>query len=137
MKFRRIDVETVRCLISEEELNENGLDMDDFLQNGKKTEEFLRKIVSMAENEVGYKAPGGSLSVQASILPNHTLSLTLTEKQDSNLIDILESLRSAVSKFTDVTDAKKKSKFSKPTEKTKESSEMILAILVATLSASP
>lgn len=99
MKFKRIDVETVRCLVSEEELQENGLDMDDFLKNGEKTEDFLRKIVSLAEEEVGYKVPGGSLSVQASILPNHVLSLTLSEKQNG-ILDILRNLKNAVSKLS-------------------------------------
>ena len=55
MRFKRIDVDTVRCIISEEELMENGLEVDDFLQNDGRTESFLRKIISMAEEEVGYK----------------------------------------------------------------------------------
>ncbi|MBQ7506100.1 MAG: adaptor protein MecA [Lachnospiraceae bacterium] len=101
MKFKRIDVETVRCLVSEEELQENGLNMDDFLSNGEKTEGFLRKIVSMAQEEVGYKVPGGSLSVQASILPNRVLSLTFSEKQGQGIMDILKNLKNAVSKLSE------------------------------------
>lgn len=101
MKFKRIDVETVRCLISEEELQQNGLDMNDFLHNGDKTEDFLRKIVTLAEEEVGYKVPGGSLSVQASILPNHVLSLTLSERQGQSILDILKNLKNAVSKLSE------------------------------------
>ncbi len=101
MKFKRIDVETVRCLISEEELEENGLNMDDFLCNGDKTEDFLRKIVSLAETEVGYRIPGGSLSVQASILPNHVLSLTLSEKKGQGILDILRNLKNAMTKLSE------------------------------------
>lgn len=100
MKFKRIDLETVRCLISEAELQENGLDMDDFLKSGEKTEDFLRKIIMMAEEEVGYKVPGGFLSVQASILPNHILSLTLSEKQNG-ILDILKNLKNALTKISD------------------------------------
>lgn len=111
MKFKRIDVETVRCLVSEEELLENGLNMDDFLTNGEKTEGFLRKIVSMAEEEVGYKVPGGSLSVQASILPNRVLSLTFSEKQGQGIMDILKNLKNAVSKLSEaMQEAEKKAK---------------------------
>lgn len=101
MKFKRIDVETVRCLISEDELLENGLDMDDFLCNGEKTEEFLHKIVTLAEEQVGYRIPGGSLSVQASILPNHVLSLTLSEKQGQSILDILKNLKNAMTKLSE------------------------------------
>ena len=101
MKFKRIDVETVRCLISEDELQENGLNMEDFLHNGQKTEDFLRKIVSLAAEEVDYKVPGGSLSVQVTVLPNRILSLTLSEKQGQGIVDILRNLKQVVSRLTD------------------------------------
>lgn len=100
MKFKRIDVETVRCLVSEEELNENGLNMDDFLESGQKTEDFLRKIVTLAQEEVGYKVPGGSMSVQASILPNRVLSLTLSEKSNG-ILDVLKNLKNMVTKLSE------------------------------------
>ncbi len=96
MKFKRINVDTVRCIVSETELNENGLQMDDFLQNDGKTEEFLRKIVSMAEEEVGFKVQGGPLSVQVAVLPEHLLALTFSERPDSNILNILQNLKSAV-----------------------------------------
>lgn len=89
-------MDTVRCIVSETELNENGLQMDDFLQNDGKTEEFLRKIVSMAEEEVGFKVQGGPLSVQVAVLPEHLLALTFSERPDSNILSILQNLKSAV-----------------------------------------
>lgn len=96
MKFKRINMDTVRCIVSETELNENGLQMDDFLQNDGKTEEFLRKIVSMAEEEVGFKVQGGPLSVQVAVLPEHLLALTFSERPDSGILNILQNLKSAV-----------------------------------------
>ncbi len=96
MKFKRINMDTVRCIVSETELNENGLQMDDFLQNDGKTEDFLRKIVSMAEEEVGFKVQGGPLSVQVAVLPEHSLALTFSEKSDNNIMNILQNLKSAV-----------------------------------------
>ncbi len=89
-------MDTVRCIVSETELNENGLQMDDFLQNDGKTEEFLRKIVSMAEEEVGFKVQGGPLSVQVAVLPEHLLALTFSERPDNNILNILQNLKSAV-----------------------------------------
>lgn len=89
-------MDTVRCIVSETELVENGLQVDDFLQNDGKTEEFLRKIVSMAEEEVGFKVQGGPLSVQVAVLPEHLLALTFSEKPDSNILNLLQNLKSAV-----------------------------------------
>ena len=103
MRFKRIDEDTVRCLISESELNENGLELDDFLHNKGKTEDFLRKIIAMAEQEVDYKVQGGPVSVQVAVLENHTLALTLSEKQEQNILDMLKNLRSAVEVLAGVT----------------------------------
>ncbi len=95
-------MDTVRCIVSETELIENGLQMDDFLQNDGKTEEFLRKIVSMAEEEVGFKVQGGPLSVQVAVLPEHSLALTFSERPDSNILNILQNLKSAVDSLSNL-----------------------------------
>lgn len=96
MKFKRINVDTVRCLISEEELWEHGLEVEDFLQNDGKAEEFLREIISQAAEEVGYKIKGGNISIQVSVLPDHVLALTFSEKPDAGIMNMLEHLKSAV-----------------------------------------
>lgn len=96
VKFKRINVDTVRCLITEEELHENGLDVDDFLANDGKTEEFLRRIITMAETEVGYKAHGGNISIQVSVLPDHVLALTFSEKTNAGIMNVLENLKSVM-----------------------------------------
>lgn len=103
MKFKRIDTETVRCMISESELNENGLELDDFLNNKGKTEDFLKKIISMAQQEVDYKVQGGPISIQVAVLDNHTLVLTLSEKQEQDIMEMIKNLRSAVEVLADVT----------------------------------
>ena len=96
MKFKRIDVDTVRCLISEEELFENGLEVDDFLQNSEKTEDFLRKILAIAAEEVGYRIQGGNISIQVAVLPDHVLALTFSEKPDHGIMNMLDHLKHAV-----------------------------------------
>lgn len=96
MKFKRINVDTVRCLITEEELTQNGLEVDDFLANDGKTENFLREIINKAEEEVGYKVQGGNISVQVSVLPEHVIALTFSEKAGNGIINMLENLKSAV-----------------------------------------
>lgn len=96
VKFKRINVDTVRCLITEEELHENGLDVDDFLANDGKTEEFLRRIITMAETEVGYKVHGGNISIQVSVLPDHVLALTFSEKTNAGIMNVLENLKSVM-----------------------------------------
>lgn len=108
MRFKRISTDTVRCIITQDELQANGLEMDDFLSNDSKTEDFLRKMIALAEQEVGFKVQGGPLTIQVAVLPENKLALTFSEKQTGNFLEILESLRSAMSNLSNVVNEKKK-----------------------------
>ena len=97
MKFKRISPDTVRCIISQDELMENGLDMEDLMSNSGRTEEFLRKMLALAEQEVGFKVQGGPLTIQVATLPENQLVFTFSEKQPGETFrELLESLRSAM-----------------------------------------
>lgn len=106
MRFKRISTDTVRCIITQDELQENGLAMDDFLSNDGRTEEFLRKIIALAEQETGFKVQGGPMTIQVAVLPENTLALTLSEKQGGNLMELLEGLRAAMSNLSEAVNEK-------------------------------
>ena len=107
MRFKRISTDTVRCIVSQDELMENGLDMDDFMSNSGRTEEFLRKMLTQAEQEVGFRVQGGPLTIQVAALPENKLALTFSEKQaGSNFMELLEGLRSAMSNLSDAVNEK-------------------------------
>lgn len=110
MRFKRISTDTVRCIVTQDELKENGLEMDDFLSNNGRTEEFLRKMIALAEQEVGFKVQGGPLTIQVAVLPENKLALTFSEKQAGNLMELLEGLRSAMSNLSNAVNEKKQEK---------------------------
>lgn len=110
MRFKRISTDTVRCIVTRDELQENGLEMDDFLANNGRTEDFLRKMIALAEQEVGFKVQGGPLTVQVAVLPENKLALTFSERQAGNLMEVLESLRSAVSSLSNAVNEKAREK---------------------------
>ena len=111
MRFKRISTDTVRCIVSQDELIENGLNMDDFMSNSGRTEEFLRKMLTQAEQEVGFRVQGGPLTIQVAALPENNLALTFSEKQTgSNFMELLEGLRSAMSNLSDAVNEKTKDK---------------------------
>ena len=96
MKIKRISTDTVRCLITKDELAANGLSVSDFMVNDGRCEDFIRKIVALAEQEVDFKVCGGPMSIQVAALPDNTIVLTLSEKQDMNIMDFLNALKTAV-----------------------------------------
>lgn len=99
MKFKRISADTVRCFISSEELAANGLTVADFMNSDGRCEEFIRKVVTLAQEEVDFKVYGGPMSIQVAALSEGTIALTFSERQDMGITEFLEALKSAVEKI--------------------------------------
>ena len=79
MEFSRDGNNIIRCVISEEEIEELGYTIDDIISNGIRTQQFMNQIFDMAEQEFDTKSELGIKSVRADILPDHTISLTFSE----------------------------------------------------------
>lgn len=79
MEFSREGNHIIRCVITEEEIEELGYSIDDIISNGTRTQEFMNRIFDMAEQELDTKFDLGVKSVRADIMPDHTISLTFSE----------------------------------------------------------
>jgi len=79
MEFSRDGNNIIRCVITEEEIEELGYTIDDIISNGVRTQQFMNQIFDMAEQEFDTKFELGIKSVRADILPDHTISLTFSE----------------------------------------------------------
>lgn len=79
MEFSREGNNIIRCVISEEEIEELGYTIDDIISNGRRTQQFMNQIFDLAEQEFDTKFDLGIKSVRADILPDHTISLTFSE----------------------------------------------------------
>lgn len=83
MRFKRVDKSTVRCIVSQNEIEERGLKIEDLIKNGDKAQEFLNEVVDMAEEEIGFKMTSGIQAVQAAFLPNHDIVFTFSDKAEN------------------------------------------------------
>lgn len=102
MEFSR-NGKTIRCVISEEEIEELGYTIDDIISNGARTQEFMNQIFDMAEEEFQTKFDLGIKAVRADILPDHTISLTFSEHPGSegmmeHIKDIVNGLLNTIPK---------------------------------------
>ncbi len=79
MEFSREGNHTIRCVITEDEIQELGYTIDEIISNGARTQEFMNQIFDMAEQKFETKFDMGLKTVRADVLPNHTLSLTFSE----------------------------------------------------------
>lgn len=80
MKIERVDDKTVKCFLSNEELEEHDIDYKDFLLRNDKAKEIVQEIMLRAQQEVDYTPPKYAFDLQIMMLPDQGLLLTFSEK---------------------------------------------------------
>lgn len=96
MKIERIDDKTVKCFLSNEELEEYDIDYKDFVTRSEKAKEVVQEIIEQAEEEVGYKPPKYAFDLQIMMLPDEGLVLVFSEKEpleNKNGTQLLQALQ--------------------------------------------
>lgn len=92
MEFKRINKYTVTCIITEDDMDEQGVTLDDLFEKRKIAMDFLHDVMRKAEVEVDYKPNGNFMPLQIAVLPDHSISLTLTENATESFGELLRSL---------------------------------------------
>ena len=85
MRIERIDDKTVKCFVSNEELDELDITYKDFLLRSEKAKEMVEQIVAQAIEEVGYKPPEFALDMQIMMMPDKGMVVTLTERTPEDI----------------------------------------------------
>ena len=85
MKIERVDDKTVKCFLSNEELEEYEIDYKDFVTRSEKAREVVQEIIEQATEEVGYRPPKFAFDLQIMMMPEQGLVLTLSEKDPVDL----------------------------------------------------
>lgn len=94
MIFKKLDDNTVRCILSQEDMEERGLKVEDFFADKDKTRLFLEDIVKLAQEEVGYEISSEMLAMQVMPLPHNGLAITFSDKSDHNIQDMIGQIKS-------------------------------------------
>ncbi len=95
MRIERVDDKTVKCFLSNEELDEYDIDYKDFVLRSEKAREVVQEIIVQAEETVGYKPPRYSFDLQIMMLPEQGLVLTFSEREPESepLIECLREMK--------------------------------------------
>lgn len=96
MRIERIDDKTVKCFLSNEELEEYEIDYKDFILRSEKAKEVVQEIIEQAEEEVGYKPPKFAFDLQIMMMPDQGLVLTFSDRDPADFKEgeqILECLK--------------------------------------------
>ena len=92
MEFKRINKDTVTCIITEDDMFEQGIKLEDLFEKKKEAMDFLHEVMKKAEEEVDYKPTGSFMPMQITVLPDHSISLTLSENVTASFSEILRNL---------------------------------------------
>lgn len=87
MKIERVDDKTVKCYISNDELQEYDLDYKDFITRSEKAREMVHDIMTQAVVEVGYTPPQYAFDLQIMVVPEQGLVLTFSEKNPEDITE--------------------------------------------------
>lgn len=82
MIIRRINDNTISCIITPEDLREKGFRLDDLFERKKEAVEFIRSTVLEAARQENFNLEGELTTMRISVLPDHSLSLLIT-REDS------------------------------------------------------
>lgn len=93
MKYRRIDKDTVQCIVTGDDLEEYGLTMSDIFERNERGEGFLRDLIEEAHTEVGYDYKGQNIAMQISPLKDNGMVITFSEEPESTFKNFLEHMK--------------------------------------------
>ncbi len=85
MRIERIDDKTIKCFLSNEELEQYEIDYKDFVMRSDKAREVVQEIITQAKEEVGYEPPKYAFDLQIMMVPNQGMVLTFQEKDLADL----------------------------------------------------
>ncbi len=87
MYFWKIDEETIRCLVNEQEIDSMGYDIDELNKDDNAMEDFLNKIIDESLQYVDWNPEHGLQNYAARVLPADQLLVTISCTYPDELID--------------------------------------------------
>ena len=84
----------LRCTLTQEDLEQNGIELEDFFSNSPNAREFLEKLIRIAEEEVGYKTFSESQVSSSEILEHirNMFGSSAKETETVKLPDVKEDI---------------------------------------------
>ena len=76
MEIERLGENKIRCALSEEEIREMGYNIDEIIGNTEVTQEFMRAVVELVEEQGNISLQNISPVVKAELLQDHSMAIT-------------------------------------------------------------
>ena len=93
MKFKKIGEDKIRCVITKEEMELNGMELGDFVSDQEKTQSFIRDILAEACETLGIETHAKAYSVQMTVMPQGDVALLISPDSSTGLATAIEELK--------------------------------------------
>ena len=93
MKFSRINDNTVRCIVTPEDMEDMGVEIEDFFTDRDKSRAFFEQLVEMAAEEVDFHARSEMLAMQVMPLPDKSIAITFSDDQKESFQSMLDNIK--------------------------------------------
>lgn len=99
MEIKRIGENKIRCALTEEEIRDLGFDIDEIIANSETTQQFMRVVLGMVEEQENINMENISPMVKAELLQNHSMAITFGEDADLSLKNLMDTMNQLMSKI--------------------------------------
>lgn len=97
MEFSVLDNQTLQCIMTEQEIEDYGMDRRTLFQNDSRAHDFFRKVMLRGQETTGFRRKQGEVAVSASFLKDKKLEIIfsvsdggeIAEKPQANIKTVI------------------------------------------------
>ena len=98
MEFKKVGKHTVRCILTEEDLIENDITIEDLVNSKEESRNFIKYLIDHAVMEVGFEPKeAGFMTVQITPFKDNGVVITIGDGSELTLNNIVEGIMNTVS----------------------------------------
>lgn len=138
MEIEHIGGNKIRCALTEQEIRSLGFDIDQIIGDSETTQEFMRAVLGLVEEQEHIRVDGFSPMVKAELMQDHSMAITFGARKDMSFRDLMDTVSHIVSQLDPehIEEQKKKQKKQEAAPeplKNKEPEPMVCALRFAAL----
>lgn len=99
MDIKRIGENKIRCALTEDEIRELGFDIDEIISDSETTQQFMRVVIGLVEEQEHVNMENISPMVKAELLQNHSMAITFGADTEVSFKDLMDTMSHIMSQF--------------------------------------
>lgn len=99
MDIKRIGENKIRCALTEDEIRELGFDIDEIISDSETTQQFMRVVLGLVEEQEQVDMENISPMVKAELLQNHSMAITFGADTEVSFKDLMDTMNHIMSQF--------------------------------------